>query len=88
MERMKKFGRALFIALCLCYIFNLGGVQGKLVLACDGSEEEGGNPDACVTREGPNYICDCVGNNCGKNCSRQISSNCPGGTCKAPGELD
>lgn len=80
MKRLIKFGRAAFIVACLCFIFDVGGLQAKLVSAC---EEDGGGGDACVTREGGNYICDCIGANCGKTCSRSISSNCPGGTCKA-----
>jgi hypothetical protein len=86
MRRIKQLTRAFFIALCLGFIFNVGGVQGILARACEGDDGggmviEGG--DACVTRSGGNYICDCVGDNCGKTCSRQISGNCPGATCKA-----
>ena len=80
MNSLIKFGRAAFIVACPCFIFDLGGLQGRLVNAA--CEEDIGS-DACVTREGGNYICDCIGANCGKSCSRQISSNCPGGTCKA-----
>lgn len=84
MNRLIKFTRAAFIVACLCFIFDLGGLQGRLVTAC---EEEIGS-DACVTREGGNYICDCIGANCGKTCSRSISSNCPGGTCKAKTDFE
>jgi hypothetical protein len=84
MDRLMKFGRALFIVGCLCFILNVGGVQGRLVLACE--EEEFGE-ESCVTRPGGNYICDCVGANCGKICSRSISSNCEGGTCKKSAPL-
>jgi hypothetical protein len=85
MNRIMKFGRAAFIVACLCFIFNVGGLQAKLVIACEG---EGPAGDACVTREGGNYICDCIGANCGKTCSRSISSNCPGGTCKAKTDFE
>ncbi len=84
MERLIKFGRALFLVGCLCFIFNVGDLQGQLVRAC----EESVGDDSCVTRPGGNYICDCVGANCGKTCSRQISSNCPGGTCKKGDDLE
>jgi hypothetical protein len=84
MNRIVKFARAVFIVVCLCFIFNLGGLQGRLVSAC---EEEVGET-SCVTREGGNFICDCVGANCGKTCSRQISNNCPGGTCKKNNDLE
>lgn len=80
MNRIMKFGRAAFIVACLCFIFDLGGLQGKLVSACEGDV---GGGDACVTRDGGNYICDCVGANCGKTCSKQIALNCEGATCKA-----
>lgn len=80
MNRIMKFGRAAFIVACLCFIFDLGGLQARLVIAC---EEGDLGSDACVTREGGNFICDCIGANCGKTCSRQVSNNCPGGTCKA-----
>jgi hypothetical protein len=83
MKRVKQIGRALFIALCLCYIFNLGGTQEALVRACYG-ELEGGGGAPCTTRSGGNYICDCIGAQCGKQCSRQFSSNCEGGTCNPP----
>ena len=84
MNRILKFARAAFIVACMCFILDLGGVQGRLVTACEG--ELAG--DACVTREGGNYICDCVGSNCGKTCSRQISGNCPGATCKSNADLE
>jgi hypothetical protein len=85
MKRIKQLARALFIAVCLCYISNVGGVQGILARACEGggSEIEVEGSAACVTRSGGDYICDCTGDNCGKRCTRDISLNCPGGTCKA-----
>lgn len=85
MKRVKQLARALFIAACLCYISNVGDVQGILVRACEDAPPEIGldGGDACSTRSGGNYICDCVGDNCGKRCTRDISANCPGGTCKS-----
>jgi hypothetical protein len=83
MKRVKQIGRALFIALCLCYIFNMGGAQEALVHACY-APIEGGGDAPCTTRSGGNHICDCVGEQCGKVCSRSISLNCEGGTCKTP----
>ncbi len=47
------------IALCICYSINFGLVQQGTVLASD----------ACVTRPGGLNICDCTGDNCGKQCS-------------------
>mgnify|MGYP001564326228 CR=1 FL=1 len=73
MKNVLRVTKVFLIALCLCYTFNIGGIRQNPVVAGDG----------CVTRPGGNYICDCVGENCGKTCSRQISSNCGGGTCKA-----
>jgi hypothetical protein len=85
MKRIKQLVRVLFIAVCLCYIFNVGGVQGVLVRACEGSGNEMAiEGAACTTRPGGNDICDCIGDNCGKQCTRSISLNCPGGTCKTP----
>ena len=84
MNRLVKFARTVFIVACLCFIFDLGGVQGRLVTACEDDFGE----NSCVTREGGNFICDCVGANCGKTCSRQISNNCPGGTCKKNNDLE
>jgi hypothetical protein len=81
MKRVKQIGRALFIALCLCYIFNLGGAQEALVRACVEPIADFSTP--CTTRSGGNHICDCVGDQCGKVCSRSISLQCENGTCRA-----
>jgi hypothetical protein len=73
MEKLLRITKVLLIALCICYTLNVGGFRDNPVVAGDG----------CTRRVGSSLdICDCVGDNCGKVCSRSISVNCGGATCK------
>ena len=78
MNNLLRFVKVALILGCFAFVLNIGGIRENNVLASD----------ACVTRSGGNNICDCVGDNCGKVCSRSISLQCQNGTCKDSNEME